>query len=268
MRCFTVLAVVFLALWHFSCQSDPKTNTAGTPAANTQPLINALAGQWIDIDFCSRCNQYGSVLEAQKNSHKPYAYAYAFDVNKPDSVMCFDSEKSWSLATSHNGDTLELKNANDGKSIFMIYNSAGEKDITVFDATTDMVKMDRYIKSKAGAKDGNGAFATALNHHLFNGIMVPSGSKDTIQFTSGGAILKWGPYDRFRVCAGGACFLAGPGADMITLYQSKKEGSEKTFAYKYNARADTLYLYQVTPVEGAPAKVGGVVHRFWRRASM
>ncbi|MDX2135293.1 MAG: hypothetical protein SFV52_10910 [Saprospiraceae bacterium] len=265
----TLPALFVFTLLIAACKNDAPAGTdkeTGVTYAEKNPL--QLAGQWINIDFCSRANQYGSVLQTQQNSHKPYAYAYEFFPAITDSVVCYDGEKAWTLPVSIKADTVEVIGAHEGKSVYLVYNSAGQKDITVFDATSGRVKMDRYIKSNAQARNGNGAFAIALNHQLFNGFMIPAGSKDTVRFTAGGGILNWAPYDRFRVCAGGSCLYAGNDADIILLSNSKKEEPEKPFAFRYNVQRDSLYLYNIKPVEGGQAPVGSVAYRFRRQPAM
>jgi len=264
------IIAIFILFSLLACKQDPARQEArpgSSGAVTTQQKPNQLTDQWIDLDFCSRVNQYGSVLETQKFSHKPYAYAYEFKADVPDSVYCADSERIWALPIAIKEDTVEIKDAHEGKSIFMVFNSGGEKDISTFDATSGRVKMDRYIRSNAGARDANVAFSAALNHHLFNGILVPNGSKDTILFTPGGYIQRWAPYDRYVVCAGGACFVASNNADIITMYNTKKPGSEKKFAFRFNPNRDSLYLHNLTMPSEGEASVGGVAYRFWRKPS-
>lgn len=261
---------IFIALSLLACKQDPSRpeavpGTSGTATAQKNP--DQLIGQWIDLDFCARANQYGSVLETQKFSHKPYAYAYEFKADVRDSVYCGDSERIWALPIAIKDDTIEIKDARDGKSIFMVFNSGGERDISTFDATSGSVKMDRYIRSNAGARDANVAFSAALNHHIFNGILLPDNSRDTVLFTPGGYIQRWAPYDRYVVCAGGPCFVASNNADIITMYNTKKPGSEQKFAFRFNQQRDSLYLHNLNIPAQGEATVGGVAYRFRRKPS-
>lgn len=267
----TILLMGAAVLLFAACKPDAPNgqNQAGVHT-DTRTL---LAGHWIALDFCSRVNQYGSVLDAMTNSHVPYAYAFSFDPNKPDSVICYNGMEEWALPAKFNADTIEVVGARPGKSIFMVYNSQGSKDITVFDGTAGTVQLDSYIKSKANARDGFTAFVTALNHNLFNGVLTPLGkgaAKQEVQFTPGGFILNWGAYDRFSVCTAGDCFVGGNDIDVITLRKSKVENSETFFGFAYSAQNDTLTLYNLVntnPEEKGAYKIKNVAYTFLRKAA-
>lgn len=270
---FNVLIVTFLA-----CKNDPKTGgdpnrpenfQAGDPANPT-----VLAGYWIDLDFCARAGQYGSVLQTMNNSHLPYAYAFAFNPGNPDSVICYNAFESWTLPVKFNHDTLELVGAKPGKSIFLNYHSQGDKDITMFDNTSGRTSMDNFIKSKAGTKDGYTAFTTALNHHIFNGTFTPvgKGGGAPVSFTPGGLLQGVKDFDHYELCTGGDCFVAGQEIDVVTFYNAKqgKETSEKMFGYRYNGGNDTLSIF--TLVNGKPDekfgyKVGPIAYKYARTTS-
>ncbi len=217
------------------------------------------------MDFCARANQYGSVLGATNNAHIPYAFAFEFLPDKPDSVLCYDGTRSWSLPVVYKQDTLELKNAFEGKSVYLVYHSKGDKDMTLFDGTRGRTRMDRFIKSGANTADAFGAFMVALQHQLFNGLMLPIGKgsgRDSLLFTPGGSILKWSEYDRYRVCVTADCFTTKEPVDIIILAKSDKPNSEKRFAFRYNATNDTLTFYHL--VGDAPQEIGGAAYRFRR----
>ncbi|MBL7774391.1 MAG: hypothetical protein JNK89_00220 [Saprospiraceae bacterium] len=255
-----------LALFFSACQSDPSKNSAAAESTFASPVL--LAGHWIDLDFCSRANQYGSVLGAMNNAHQPYAYAISFDPNKPDSAICHNGFETWALPVKFKNDTLELSGARPGKSVFLVYHSQGDKSMTMFDGTSGPMKMDKFIKSGANARDGLTAFTTALNHNLFSGIFIPVGSKDTLQLTPGGFILNWKDYDRFSVCAAGDCFVAEDAIDVITLSKSKVEGSERMFGFRYNGANDTLRMYHLentNPNEKGAYAVRNVAYTFFRK---
>jgi len=259
-----------------SCKNDPKvTAENGAPQhiqAGDQANPTVLAGHWIALDFCSYANQYGSVLQAMNNAHRPYCYAITFNPTKPDSAICWDATKSWTLQMRYNADTLELMGAREGKSVFLIYHSTTEKDITMFDNTSSGMQLDRFIKSKAGASDGYLSFATALNHHLFNGVFMPIGkaTADKVMFTPGGFLQGMKEFDRYKVCAGGDCFVAGQDIDVVTFYQAKDEaGTSKMFGYRYNDQNDTLTLYNLAgnPTEKTAYKVAAPAYKFSRKKS-
>lgn len=270
----TLLLISTATLLLAACKSDPKT-TAGNqsePAAQPNASPTYLAGHWIDMDFCSRANQYGSVLATMTNSHVPYAYAITFDPNKPDSAICFNGMESWTVPVKYNVDTVEILNARPGQSVYLVYHSTGQKDMTMFDPTQGSVQMDQFVKSKANARDGYTAFLAALNHNLFSGAFVPLGKnvakgKD-IQFSPGGFILDWAPYDRYSVCTAGDCFVAANDIDVITLRRSKEANSEKFYGFKYNGQNDTLTFYNL--VDTKPGEKGmyapkGIAYQFLRK---
>jgi hypothetical protein len=266
-----------LAFTLLSCKQDPKvSNQSGAPAhiqAGDQANPRVLAGHWIALDFCAYASQYGSVLGAMNNAHLPYAYAITFNPTKPDSALCFNGFESWMLPLRYKSDTLELVGARPGKSVFLIYHSTGEKDMTMIDPTGPRVQMDHFIKSKAGAADGYLSFTTALNHHLFNGVFTPigKGAGEKIMFTPGGFLQGMKDYDRYEVCTGGDCFVAGQDIDVVTFFNSKdQEKTSKMFGYSYNGQNDTLTFYNLanTNTEEKDAyKVAAPAYKFARKKS-
>ncbi len=259
-----------------ACKQDPKISQ-GVPV-HVQPGEQAnptvLAGHWIAMDFCAFANQYGSVLEAMNNSHLPYAYAITFNPAKPDSALCYNAFESWTLPIRYNVDTLELMGARPGKSIFLIYHSNGDKEITMIDPTGDRTQLDRFVKSKAGTVDGYTAFTTALNHNVLHGVFAPlgKGAGGQITFTPGGFLQGLKGYDRYELCTGGDCFLAGQDIDVITFFDSKDEAkTSKFFGYRYNENNDTLTLYNLVnqnPAEKGMYKVTTPAYKFSRKKSM
>jgi len=261
-------AILILCLLAFAaaCKRD-SANTANQQTENNYASPVLLAGNWIATDFCARANQYGSVLGAMNNAHVPYAYAFEFDPNRPDSVICYNGFETWTLPLVYNNDTIEVKGASQGKSIFLMYQSQGNKEISMFDGTQGSMKMDRFVKSKAEVTNGYAAFTAALNHNLFGGMMLPIGSRDTILFAPDGFILKWKPYDRYDVCTGGDCFVAEEAMDIITLSKSDQPGTEKMFGFKYNGTNDTLTFFNLVntkPDEKFAYEIKGPAFKFRR----
>jgi len=229
-----------------------------------------LGGQWIAMDFCSRANQYGSVLGAMNYAHLPYCFAFVVDPERPDSVTCYNGFEEFKLAAKYKADTLELVNARPGKSLFLIYDSKGDRSITMFDATTGDTQMDQFVKSKANARDGYTAFLAALNHQVFGGTLTPigKGASGQVMFTPGGIIQGMKEYDRYEVCTAGDCFVSGDKMDVITFINRRKEGSAKMFGFKYNAQNDTLTFYNLVnknPNEKGAYAVGSVAYKFLRK---
>lgn len=262
----TVLLLLFCA----ACKRDTKSGDANAVSLTASPDL--LGGDWIAMDFCSRANQYGSVLAAMNNAHLPYAFAMTFDSTKRDSVICFNGSESWTLPVKYNADTLELVGARQGKSIFLVYDSQHGKDITMFDATAGEVHLDRFVKSRADAKNGYAAFAIALNHNLMGGTFTPlgKGASGDVQFTPGGLIQGLKDYDHYRVCTGGDCFVAGQAIDVVTFSNSRVENSDKFMGYRFSAKNDTLTIFNLlntNPDEKGKYKVNGVAYKFLRKKS-
>ncbi|MEO6037652.1 MAG: hypothetical protein ABIQ93_04500 [Saprospiraceae bacterium] len=261
-----LLVAITLTMAFIACKNDPNSAT-GAQSANP----NNLSGNWIAMDFCARAAQYGSVLQAENNAHRPYAFALVFNPAQPDSVLCFDGSKNWKLAAKINQDTIELQNAAPGKSVFLVYDSQGDKNISMFDGTgTSGAQMDKFIKSKAEAKDGYLAFVTALNHNLFSGTFSPltKGPGEKVMFMPGGLIQGWKEFDRYQVCTGGACWVMGNEMDVIKLTHSKHEDSGQVFGFKYSAQNDTLSFLNLgdsTPDESGGYAVKGTAYKFLRK---
>lgn len=263
-----------LMLTLLSCKQDPKNISNQAPShiqAGEQANPMVLAGNWIALDFCAFANQYGSVLQAMNNKHLPYAYAISFNPTRPDSAVMYNAFESWTLPVKFKSDTLELVGARNGKSVFLIYHSNMEKDITMIDPTGDRVQMDRFIKSKATVKDGFEAFNTALNHHIFNGVFMPIGksSGEKVMFNPTGELQGLKGYDRFKICSGGDCFVAGQDIDVVTFYSAKdEEKTTKMFGYRYSAQNDTLTLFNLVnsnPAEKNAYKVAAPAYKFSRK---
>ncbi len=258
----------------FACKQDPK-NASQTPA-HIQPGEQAnpkvLAGHWIAVDFCSYANQYGSVLGAMNNGHLPYAYGITFNPAKPDSALCYNAFESWSVPMRYKADTLELVGARPGKSIYLIYHSNMEKDITMIDPTGEQVRMDRFIKSKATVQDAYSAFAIALNHNILGGVFTPIGKgagTEPVTFFSDGGLKGIKSFNRYKICAGGDCFVAGQDIDVVTLYDGREEEkTSKMFGYRYNGQNDTLTIYNLVNTnkdEKGAYKVSTPAYKFSRK---
>lgn len=262
----------------FACKQDPQNANSNSAPSHIQPGEQAnptvLAGHWIAMDFCAFANQYGSVLQAMNSSHLPYAYAITFNPAKPDSAFCYNANEAWAVPIHYKADTLELVGARPGKSIFLVYHSNMDKDITMIDPTGPKTQMDRFIKSKAGTIDGYSAFTTALNHNILNGVFTPigKGAGGTVMFTPGGFLQGLKGFDRFELCTGGDCFVAGQDIDVITFYDSKdQEKTSKMFGYRYNGQNDTLTVYNLVNTnkeEKGAYKVATPAYKFSRKKSM
>lgn len=257
-----------------ACKQDSSSKSGNLPDAQKDKIVE-LAGNWISIDFCSRASQYGSVLGAMNYGHKPYAYSVTFSPVFPDSVECSNGVKTWKLPITIKADTVEVKGARpENKSVFLIVDLQGrEKQLTMFDPAPSGMEMDKFIKSKAGSKNGYTDFLAALNHNMFNGVYTEVGKPKPaddkrIQFTPGGYIMEFKDYDRYELCTAGDCFFLGPDQDVMTLRQSKKEDSAKSFMYKFSNHNDTLRLYDlihVNPDDKYSYKLGKQAYAFARK---
>ncbi|MBV6442080.1 MAG: hypothetical protein DYG98_01990 [Haliscomenobacteraceae bacterium CHB4] len=264
-----LFSILLIALICTACKRDSKT--AGSTAATLTASPELLGGHWIAMDFCSRANQYGSVLQAMNNAHLPYAYAMTFNPGQPDSVTCYNGFETWNLPVKYNADTLELVGARQGKSVYLVYDSQQEKDLTMFDATTGRVQMDKFIKSRSEeAKDGYSAFLTALNHNVLGGLFTPvgKGASGDVQFSPGGFIQGLKDYNRYELCTAGDCFVAGQDVDVVTFYNSKVENSNRFMGYRFSAQNDTLSIFNLAstnPDEKGAYKINGVAYKLVRK---
>jgi hypothetical protein len=169
-------------------------------------------------------------------------------------------------------DTVELKDARPGKSIFLVFDSKGDRSITMFDGTTGSTQLDKFQKSKASTPDAYGAFITALNHQLFGGTMAPVGKNakvaNDVQFKSGGFLEGLKEFDRYEVCTAGDCFVTGSTLDVISLSNSKNKDEFKLFGFKYSKQNDTLTLFNLInnkPDEKGAFTVGTPAYKFSRK---
>ena len=134
----------------FACKNETQNVDPNRPAnfqAGEMASPKVMAGFWIDLDFCARASQYGSVLQTMNNSNLPYAYAFTINPGNPDSITCFNAFESWNLPLKYNKDTLEIVGAIKGKSIFLVYHSQGDRDMTMFDNSSGSTHMDNFVKS-------------------------------------------------------------------------------------------------------------------------
>jgi hypothetical protein len=93
--------------------------------------------------------------------------------------------------------------------------------------------------------------------------------KPEIQFTPGGFILNWKPFDRYEVCTAGDCFVMDNDMDIITLSKSTVKDSGEMYGFRYSAQNDTLTLYNLlntNPAEKGMYETKGVAYRFFRNA--
>ncbi len=254
-----------LSTFFIACKND-------APASTEAPVEHAdktnLEGYWIAIDFCTRAGEYGSVLTAMNTAHKPYFYAFSFNANE-DSVLCFNGSETRKLAYQINVDTIELKNAFEGKSIYLGY-SPVSKDLTLYDVTVSPAQTDRFIKSGVKVANGYQAFTALLNRNLFEGnwkLVAGGKSEQPVGLTPDGGVFNLGDYDRYGVCTSGDCFRLGDKMDIISMGSSKRGNAITRYGFKFSTQKDTLSFYQlVEPDPKMVAELGSLAYRLVRLA--
>jgi hypothetical protein len=263
-------AFVFIALCLFqACKQDTKSPSGQKIVTPANDRFNPLYGNWITIDFCSGAAEYGSVLTAMNNRHKPYAYAFTFNDNNRDSITCYNGIETWKRRIRFEADTLvEVLDARNGKSVFLSYSPSGNQDITLFDGTMGRSTTNRMIKSADSQKTGYEAFQIALNHNLMGGNFVSVGkSSGKVVFLPTGEVSGLEGYDHYEICTGGDCFIAAQTSDVIMLSNTKTQSLPKYFGFKFENERSSLTISELTdatPAEKGSAKVGAAVYRLKR----
>ncbi len=231
-----------------ACKNDntskDSSNPGVSPVAKASP--SGLAGFWINSGFITRARKEGSILKPINSDHLPYAYMLFFDAKAPGKVSISNGAEAKELDVVYNRDTIEMKNAVDNKSIFLVYNSeAGGTSITMFDGTGNgPTRMDEFVKSRSEEKDGNLIFANALNYNLF-GKKFYNGKQQVI-FDPKGLLSGLDEWTGYQVCLRGPCFKLGPQMDIVNL-SNKNKGIQELFGWEYSANQDTLTLYKLKP---------------------
>ena len=246
-------------------KSDNKTDAAAGQTASPEQLT----GHWISRDFISRVSQYGSVIQTINNSHRPYAYGMTFNPSIPDSIMCFDGQKSWNLPVVYDHDTLEMKGANSGKSIFMMFDGKQrERTLTMINSTNGRAEMDVFIKAKGDIQNAEQAFRVAVNHNSLGGRFTPlSKGAQTLTFIPEGKVSGMPGLDRYEICLVGDCFVGGNNFDVVTFSNSREENSNKLMGFTLGNTNDTLTLYNLInpkPGEKVAQTLGAVYGKYLR----
>lgn len=266
MRPFAALIAFFCLVLFTFCKNDGKTGIL----SNDPEVIKTIGGHWIAIDFAARVNQYGSVLQAMNYAHKPFAFTISIDPGNQDSVTCYNGFESWKLPFTLRNDTLEIKQARQNQSVYLVFFMNGqEKEITMFDQAPGGTQTDRLIKSKAQVRNGESAFRTAVNHNLFGGYLRTPGKPGApaVRFLPNGVINDFKDYNFYKVCLTGDCYIAGQDIDIVELSRAREEGSAKFFGYRQSAQNDTLRFFEMIPPQNGEKglyQVGKVAYTFLR----
>lgn len=271
MRFFSFL-IFCIFIFQNSCQTDNKKNgrTSAPSSVSGDARLAPLYGNWIAIDFCAYCSQYGSVLTAMNNTHLPYAFALTFKESDRDSVLCYNATESWKRPIRFTADTLiEILDARrTGKSVFVAYSPSGNKDLTMYDATQAKTSLDRFTKTNVPEKTGAEAFKTALNHQLMGGEFASTGkSRGTVRFLPTGEITGLEGYDRYEICTGGNCFIAGQDSDVLILSDSKGQKPPLYAGFKFDPNRTALTLYELKNEKSdqkGSARPGATLYKFTR----
>lgn len=243
--------LLFFALFIFAlsaCKNDPTPKEKFHPGAESvaQASPAGLAGFWINSGFVTRARIEGSILKPINSDHLPYAYMLFFDAKSPGKVAISNGAEAKVLDVVYNRDTIEMKNAVDNKSIFLVYDSeTGGKTITMFDGTgSGRTQMDEFVKSSSDETDGNLIFANALNYNLF-GKKLYNGKQQVI-FDPKGLLSGLDEWTGYQVCLRGSCFKMGPQMDIVNL-SNKNKGVQELFGWEYSTNQDTLTLFKLRP---------------------
>ena len=210
----------------FSCKNDTQNvasseNSSGISSV-AQASQSALSGFWINNQFITRAVNTGSVIKAINNYHLPYAYMLYFDA-KANKVTISNGAEAKILDAVYNRDTIELKNAVDSKSIFLVYDSeTGGKTLTMFDGTgMGSTQMDEFVKSSSDETDGNLIFANALNYNLFGKKFALNGKP--VILDPKGLVSGLDDWEAYQVCLRGSCFKLGPQMDIVNFVSKTKQ---------------------------------------------
>jgi hypothetical protein len=236
-------------LFHLiSCQTPPNSSSTGSNA------MTQFEGQWINTDFCARVKKYGSVLEAINRDHRPYAYAFYFDPQQPDSIVCYEKEKQWKVPVQCQADTMTLRTP-EQKNLYLIAEPSINR-MTVIDATGASTYSSQLERSDNTQQHGYRAFEARMNQYLLGGAFQLKGQSQTVYWSSNGQIKNWPAYSHYELCTGGGCFVTGGMWDVMQL-QPADSSAVQLFAYKMSPALDTLSLYSITEKGPQQAAVAG-----------
>jgi hypothetical protein len=235
-----------LLICGIACKNSNNTSPEASGAQRAD-VSTTLAGQWVDIDFCSRVNSLGSIAKIYQKQRRPLALALEFNAGRPDSVLCSDGISTWSLPIKINADTIEVIRGEGKRSVFLMY-SPEAKDLTMFDATEKPVLIERFTKSKGSQGPLKVALANALNHNLLSGsFMKMGGDKNaTISFDPIGSVNGLGDFNRYRLCVGGKCLPNGSYLDAIELLSTTDKNTGKWYGLQMSEGRDTLIILNLS----------------------
>jgi hypothetical protein len=261
------LGAVAIILSLFSCKNDPKSaNTDLNP--EHQPVAQAspknLAGFWINSGFVTQVGGTGSVIKSINSHHLPYAYMLFFDEKAPSKVAVSNGAEGRVLDVVYKRDTVEMKDAQNSKSVFLVYDSeTGGKAITMFDGTgSGPTQMDEFVKSASDLTEGNLIFANALNYNLFGKKFHLAGNpKAQVILDPKGLVAGLDDWTGYQVCLRGSCFKMGPMMDIVN-FSNKNTQKQELYGWEYTPNLDTLQFYKLRP-SANPDSVYTVVGKAW-----
>jgi hypothetical protein len=255
-----LLSFILVTGFFTACKSDPK-NTANKNSSST---IQAIAGAWISEDFIGFATQYRSVLEARNNGRAPFAYALTFDILRPNQVICDNGFETFPLNINIVADTIEMKNAVQGKSIFLVYDSQSSKKIAMYDVSHGNIEISYFTKAPASADAiAYQAFLAKLNKAIIVGKynMVKGKNQVPVSFNEDGSITGL-EYNKYELCTNGDCFVTGTAIDVVSFF--KENNTQPVFfGYRITPGKDKITLYELKnekPEEKGAYTVGAPVY--------
>lgn len=253
-------SLVFVVSLFTACKSDPKNNTN----KNNSSTVQSLAGAWISEDFLGFAMKYRSVIEARNNGRAPFAYALTFDILRPNQVICHNGFETIPLNINIVSDTIEMKNAVQGKSIFLVYESQSSKKLAMYDASKGSVEISYFIKAPASADAiAYQAFLAKLNKAIIAGNYKLAKGKNQVpvSFNEDGSIAGL-EYNKYELCTNGDCFVTGTAIDVVSLYK-ENDTNPVFFGYRVSPGKETVTLYELKnekPEEKGAYTVGAPVY--------
>ncbi len=264
MQKFSFLIFTTCLFFVFSCKNDAeKTTNAGNSTGHAPLSAEFLEGNWVAKSFINRIKTRSSVAQSLKSQAVPFSLAFSFSKKKPDSVLCYQSERMWSLPVKYNHDTLEIPGGKDGKPVFLVYSDKPEKSFIMFDNTSGQLVQNYFIAAADKTSNGLGAFFTVLNFETVSDYYTLKGSSEKVAFSPNGIITGWKEYDYFQICIGGRCQILGPDIDCIYL-MNRKTSKGKWFGFQLDQTDKTLTIFDVkeNPAKTPEYILGNVKYEF------
>jgi hypothetical protein len=152
-----------------------------------------------------------------------------------------------------------------------VYDPAA-KELTLYDATVSPAQTDRFIKSGGTPANGYQAFASSLNHHVFQGnwqIIKGKNPGRMVQFSPSGSVKNLDNFNAYALCTVGDCFVLGDAMDVVTMANTQNIDTKKMFGYRFSRANDTLSIYNLNiPDPKQAGQVGALAFQLLRKAAV